>query len=123
MNYDELSFVNQQLAGMLKSGVPLEGALRELCATMQRGTLRDELTALEADLAKGTPLTDALARRKLPEFYVRMVQVGAKSGDLPGVLMMVADYYARMNAVWMRLKGLAVYPLIVLMLSMVISLS
>ncbi len=117
MNYDELSFVNQQLAGMLKSGVPLEGALRELSATMQRGVLRDELTALEADLAKGTPLADALARRKLPEFYVRMVQVGAKSGDLPGVLLLLADYYARANALWTRLKGLMVYPLIVLIVS------
>jgi len=121
MNYDELSFVNQQLAGMLKSGVPLEGALRELSATMQRGALRDELAALEADLAKGTPLGDALAKRKLPDFYVRMVQVGAKSGDLPGVLLLLADYYSRMNSVWTRLKGLMVYPFIVLVLGTLIA--
>ncbi len=121
MNHDELSFVNQQLAGMLKSGVPLEGALRELCVTMQRGALKDELLALEADLAKGTPLKDAIARRKLPEFYVRMVQAGAQSGDLPGVLLMLADYYARANALWTRLKGLMVYPFIVLLVSLAVS--
>ncbi|MBI3877206.1 MAG: type II secretion system F family protein [Verrucomicrobia bacterium] len=121
MNHDELSFVNQQLAGMLKSGVPLEGALRELCVTMQRGALKDELLALEADLAKGTPLKDAIARRKLPEFYIRMVQVGAQSGDLPGVLLMLADYYARVNALWTRLKGLMVYPFIVCVVSAVIA--
>lgn len=121
MNHDELSFVNQQLAGMLKSGVPLEGALRELCLTMQRGALKNELLALEADLAKGTPLKDAIARRKLPEFYVRMVQAGAQSGDLPGVLLMLADYYARANALWTRLKGLMVYPFIVLVVSLAVS--
>ena len=27
MNLSEFSFVNQQLAGMLKSGLPLEGAI------------------------------------------------------------------------------------------------
>ena len=80
MKLDEFAFVNQQLAGMLKSGVPLEGALRQLCETMRRGELRDELQALEADLAQGAPLREALAKRKLPEFYVRMIQVGAQ-GD------------------------------------------
>ena len=34
MKLDEFAFVNQQLAGMLKSGVPLEGALRQLCETI-----------------------------------------------------------------------------------------
>ena len=77
MNYEELAFVNQQLAGMLKSGIPLEGALRQLCANMRRGPCRTELEALERDLARGVPLKDALASRKLPEFYVRMIQLGA----------------------------------------------
>src|SRR5256885_7805883 len=49
MKLEELAFVNQQLAGMLKSGIPLEGALRQLCANMRRGQLRVELEALEAD--------------------------------------------------------------------------
>src|SRR5574342_507206 len=114
MNHDELAFANQQLAGMLKGGVPLEGALRRLCAEMQRGPLRTELQALEADLAKGTPLRDALAPRRLPAFYSAMLQVGAKSNDLPGVLTLLADYYHRTHLTWTRLKGLLVYPFIVL---------
>ena len=31
MNLDEFAFVNQQLAAMLRDGIPLEGALRQLC--------------------------------------------------------------------------------------------
>jgi type II secretory pathway component PulF len=114
MKLDEFAFVNQQLAGMLKSGLPLEGALRQLAASLERGDLKTELTALEADLAKGTPLPDALARRDLPDLYRRMMLVGVKSGDLPGVLIMLADYYGRMDTLWTRLKGLMVYPAIVL---------
>lgn len=114
MKLDEFAFVNQQLAGMLKSGLPLEGALRQLATSLERGDLKTELTALEADLAKGTPLPDALARRNLPDLYRRMMLVGVKSGDLPGVLVMLADYYGRMDTLWMRLKGLMVYPAIVL---------
>ena len=114
MNLDEFSFVNQQLAGMLKSGIPLEGALKQLCATMRRGALRGELERLEADLTQGVPLAEALARRKLPEFYVAMLRVGIQSNDLPGVLILVADHYQQSHALWTRLKGLMVYPVIVL---------
>ncbi len=114
MKYDEFAFFNQQLAAMLRDGIPLEGALQRLCQEMRRGQLRDELQALEADLANGTPMTEALAARQLPELYKRMILVGVKSGDLPGALTMLADYFQRQSNVWTRLKGLMVYPLIVL---------
>ena len=121
MKPDELAFVNQQLAGMLKTGIPLEGALRQLCAQMRRGRLRAELEALEADLVRGLPLAEALATRKLPEFYVKMIQLGARTNDLPGILTLVADYYQRAHLGWTRLKGLMVYPLLVLLASLGLS--
>ena len=104
MKLEEFAFVNQQLAGMLKSGIPLEGALRQLCGDMRRGALRTELELLEADLAQGVPLAAALAKRKLPEFYSRMLQVGVAANNLPGVLTLLADYYEQAKqpdeAIW-----------------------
>ena len=121
MKYDEFAFFNQQLAAMLRDGIPLEGALRRLCDEMRRGKLRDELQALEADLAKGTPLAEALKARQLPELYKRMILVGVKSGDLPGALTMLADYFQRRHMLGTRLKGLMVYPLIVLFAAFLLS--
>jgi type II secretory pathway component PulF len=118
MNYDEFAFFNQQLAAMLSEGIPLEGALKQLCAGMRSGLLRAEVEALESDLAKGTPLKQAMASRRLPEFYARMVEIGARSNDLPGVLTLLADHYHRTNALWTRLKGLMVYPLLVLLVAL-----
>ncbi|MBM3832726.1 MAG: type II secretion system F family protein [Verrucomicrobia bacterium] len=60
MKADEFAFLNLQLAGMLRSGIPMEGALRQLCATMRRGRLRSELQRLETALANGTPLAEAV---------------------------------------------------------------
>jgi type IV pilus assembly protein PilC len=100
---------------MLRAGIPLEGSLRELSATMRRGDLRHEIEALEKDLATGTPVSEAVARRKLPELYVRLVQAGVSGGDLPGVLILLADYYNRVAGIAVRLKGLSVYPFIVLL--------
>ncbi|HWX23258.1 MAG TPA: type II secretion system F family protein [Candidatus Binatia bacterium] len=118
MNHDEFAFFNQQLGAMLRDGIPLEGALKQLAAGMRTGPFRTEIQALEGDLAKGTPLKEALVRRNLPDFYKRMVEVGTRSNDLPGVLTLLADHYHRANALWTRLKGLMVYPLLVLLVSL-----
>jgi type II secretory pathway component PulF len=121
MKLDEFAFFNQQLAAMLRDGIPLESALGQLCASMRRGELRDELEKLRADLANGVPIKQALAARKLPQFYVQMIQVGVQSNDLPGILTLVADYYQSSNLIWTRLKGLMAYPLIVLGGTLVLS--
>ncbi len=121
MKYDEFAFLNQQLAAMVRDGIPLESALRRLCAEMRQGALRTELEKLEADLAKGTPLREAVRARQLPDLYRQMLEVGAQSNDLPGILTMLADHYQRHHVIWTRLKGLMVYPAIVLFGAFVLS--
>jgi type II secretory pathway component PulF len=121
MRYDELAFVNLQLAGMLKSGIPLEGALRQLSKGMRRGDLQPEFEKLERDLGAGTPLETALNARKLPDLYRRMVVAGARGNDLPGILTLLADHYQRMSSIGSRLKGLLVYPSIVIVASLALS--
>ena len=122
MKHDEFAFFNEQLAAMLRDGIPLEGALRRLCQEMRSGSLRDNLQALEADLAKGTPISAALAPREFPELYKKMILVGVKSGDLPGSLTMLADYFQRQYQIWTRLKSMMTYPLIVMFVAFLISL-
>jgi len=121
MNQDEFAFFNQQLAAMLKEGIPLEGAVKQLCAGMRRGRLRTELEKVEADLANGAPLDDARKQRALPDLYMRMVRAGARSNDLPGILLLLADHYRRSHSISTRLKGLMVYPVIVLVASFALS--
>ena len=118
MNYDEFAFFNQQLAAMLREGIPLEGSLKQLCAGMRSGPLRTEIELLEADLARGVPLKEALGRRRLPDLYRQMVEIGARSNDLPAVLTLLADHYHRANDLWTRLKGLMVYPVLVILVSL-----
>jgi type II secretory pathway component PulF len=121
MNHDEFAFFNQQLAAMLRDGIPLEGALRQLSAEMRRSELRAEMERLGDDLAEGKPIAEALNARALPDFYKQLVLIGVRSDNLPGTLMMLADYYQQQNSLWVRLKGLMVYPLIVLFVVFLVS--
>jgi len=121
MKLDEFAFFNQQLAAMLRNGLPLEGALRQLSAGMRDQRLKAELARLEADLAAGTPLDAALPRRALPDLYKRMLLVGVHGNDLPGILTLLADYYQQRQNILTRLKGLMVYPVIVLLVALIVS--
>ena len=115
MKNEELAFLNQQLACMLNEGIPLEGAIEQLCRTMRRGDLKEELEVLGRDLANGIPIDDALGfRKKLPPFYKQMLKVGVKGNNLPAMLTLVADYYRSQNLLRTRLLGVMIYPLIVL---------
>jgi hypothetical protein len=68
-------------------------------------------------------VAEALKSRQLPELYKRMILVGVKSGDLPGALTMLADYFQNQNNVWTRLKSMMTYPLIVMFMAFLISLA
>jgi type II secretory pathway component PulF len=121
MKYDEFAFFNEQLANMLRDGIPLEGALKQLCHDVRQGRLAGELQAVAADLARGTPLDQALQGKKLPDLYIHMVQVGAAANNLPGILRLLADYYRSAGTAWTRLKGLLFYPMIVLVATLALS--
>lgn len=121
MKSDDLFFLNQQLAGMLRHGIPIEGALKQLCAGLARGKLRHELELLGADLAQGKTVEEALSARRLPRLYVTLLKLGWRGQNLPAVLNLVADYYHRTGLISTRLKGLMVYPAIVLVCSLCLS--
>lgn len=121
MKLAEFAFANQQLAGMIRNGRPLEGALRHLCRDMKDGRLKTELQTLETDLAEGAPLAKAIESRNLPIFYKRMLQVGSQANDVPGVLLLLANYYNRIGIVWDRLKTALFYPIIVLLMATLLS--
>ncbi|MBN8246986.1 MAG: type II secretion system F family protein [Verrucomicrobia bacterium] len=121
MNAEQLAYANQQLAAMLRDGLPLAGALKELSATLGSGRLRDELQALEADLASGRTVADAVSRRRLPPLYARLLTAGSQSGDLASALTLAADHFSALYQRGLRLRTLLVYPVLVIMTGLAVT--
>jgi type II secretory pathway component PulF len=122
MNTEELAFVNRQLAGMLKSGIPLEAGLKKMTESMSSGRLKDQLGQLGERLEKGQAVEQAVEGLDLPDTYKRLLALGQESQSMPKVLSCVADYYERISNLATRLRGLAIYPTLILVCGILVTL-
>ena len=121
MNTDELAFVNRQLAGMLKAGIPMEAGLKKITESMTDSKLKAQLNQLGSRLEKGQLVDKAVVDLDLPETYKRLLALGQASQSMPKVLICVADYYERIGTLATRLRGLAVYPMLILICGIIVS--
>ncbi|MEE2615027.1 MAG: type II secretion system F family protein [Verrucomicrobiota bacterium] len=121
MNNDELAFVNRQLAGMLKAGIPMEVGLKKITKSMTGSKLKAQLDELGSRLEKGQLVDKAVVDLDLPETYKRLLALGQASQSMPKVLICVADYYERIGTLATRLRGLAVYPMLILVCGLIVS--
>ena len=121
MNTDELAFVNRQLAGMLKAGVPMEVGLKKITESMTDSKLKAQLDELGSRLERGHLVDKAVVGLDLPETYKRLLALGQASQSMPKVLICVADYYERIGTLATRLKGLAIYPMLILVCGLIVS--
>ena len=121
MNTEELAFVNRQLAGMLQSGIPLEVGLKKITESMSDAKLKGQLAELGERLEKGQAMEQAVEGLDLPETYKRLLALGQAGQGMPRVLTCVADYYERIGSLTTRLRGLAIYPMLILVCGMAVA--
>ena len=115
---DQLLALNEEIAALVRAGVPLERGL-VVAGRDLRGRLGGIATALSRRLNSGESLPEALEgeRQSIPPLYRAVVEAGVRSGQLPIALEGLAKYvrgYAEARAA----IGLALwYPLMVLTLA------
>ena len=57
----------------------------------------------------------------LPDTYKRLLALGQESQSMPKVLSCVADYYERIGTLVTRLRGLAIYPMLILVCGLLVA--
>jgi len=89
-----LSRFTRTLGTLLKSGVPILGALQISREAMGNAVLMDDVDEAAAGVRQGRSLAETLrASRNVPPVVVDMIAVGEESGNLDQVLVDVADAY------------------------------
>jgi type II secretory pathway component PulF len=119
---EQMAFFNSQLAAMTKAGIPVSQGIRALAADLRRGRLRRALDQVARDLDGGASLDQAFqAQRHLfPRAYGHLMEAGARSGNLPAVLLMLSTYSRAIADLRAAVLSALWYPLVVAIFCVVI---
>src|SRR5207237_2159464 len=108
----ELATFTQQLANLLKSGMPLTVALNSMTHLESKGISAEVSKELRQDVMEGRSLSDAMTKqpRIFSDLYINMVRARDSSGALVEVLRRMADHFERFAQVQPKFTSALIYP-------------
>lgn len=101
-----------QMAALLRSGVPLLRALTVMSSQASKPALKAVLEEVKLKVEEGEPLPDAMARfpRVFNDMAVNMVRAGTEGGFLEDALERVATFTEQQEDLKGRAAGALAYP-------------
>jgi type IV pilus assembly protein PilC len=117
----EFMVFNQELAALLKAGLPLLQALELMLERMKQGTFRSVLTEVRDKVKSGTDLSDAFAEYGdlFPRLYPSSLKAGEKSGELELIIRRFVRYMKLVLDARRRVFSALTYPAVLVCLSAV----
>ena len=110
----ELLIFNQELATLLKAGMPLVQSLDILRRRVSNPTFKAVLDGVYERLKAGTALSDAFAEHPdlFPPIYSASLMAGERAGNLDEVIRRYVAYEKVIGAVRRRTISALIYPMI-----------
>src|ERR1043166_2245381 len=104
---------NQQLAALLRAGIPILQAISMLRRRATSVRLRAVLEDVEEGIRGGAALSQAFAAQGpiFPRIYTASILAGERSGALDEVLLRYVTYMRRNVALRRKVRGALAYPL------------
>lgn len=117
-NKDVMTFT-RQLATLIDAGLPIIRSLTILQEQVESVLLRDKIGQIAKDIEQGSSLSDALAKHPkiFDRLYVNMVRAGEIGGVLEAVLVKIADFLEKRQAIIGKVRSAMMYPAVVLTLA------
>jgi type IV pilus assembly protein PilC len=101
---------------MINAGLPLVQALDILAQQTENKILAEVTRQVVYDVESGHTLADALRKhpRAFADLYVNMVAAGEAGGILDTILVRLAEFLEKNDAIIRKVKGAMVYPTVIL---------
>lgn len=108
----DIVIFTRQFSTMINSGLPLVQALDILAKQSENPALADVTRATVFDVESGHTVADALAKhpKAFNDLYVNMVAAGEAGGILDTILMRLATFMEKNDALVRKVKGAMIYP-------------
>ncbi len=115
----DLALLTRQLATLVRSGLPLEEAVRAVSQQTEKARLKSMLLGVRARIMEGHTLAAGLAEfpHVFPELYRATVGAGEQSGHLDVVLERLADYTESRQQLGQKIQLALFYPAILTLLA------
>ncbi|HJY28543.1 MAG TPA: type II secretion system F family protein [Pyrinomonadaceae bacterium] len=110
---------NQQLAALVRAGIPILQAISMLRKRAASSRLRAVLGDVEEQIRGGAALSHAFASQGkiFPRIYTASILAGERSGALDEVLSRYVTYMRRNVALRRKIRGALAYPMFLLLAS------
>ncbi|HEX6285066.1 MAG TPA: type II secretion system F family protein [Pyrinomonadaceae bacterium] len=110
---------NQQLAALVRAGIPILQAIAMLRKRAASARLRTVLGEVEEQIRGGAALSQAFAAQGgvFPRIYTASILAGERSGALDEVLNRYVNYMRRNVALRRKIRGALAYPMFLLIAS------
>jgi type IV pilus assembly protein PilC len=110
---------NQQLAALVRAGIPILQAIAMLRKRAASARLRAVLGDVEEQIRGGAALSEAFASQGsiFPRIYTASILAGERSGALDEVLKRYVTYMRRNVGLRRKIRGALAYPLFLLVAS------
>ena len=111
----DIVIFTRQFATMINSGLPLVQALDILAEQSENPSLKEVTKAVVYDVESGHTLADALRKhpKAFTELYVNMVAAGEAGGILDTILLRLATFMEKNDALVRKVKGAMIYPAVI----------
>src|SRR5713226_4073937 len=111
---------NQQLAALVRAGIPILQAISMLGKRAASARLRAVLGDVEEQIRGGAALSEAFAAQGsiFPRIYTASILAGERSGALDEVLSRYVTYMRRNVALRRKIRGALAYPVFLLFASL-----
>jgi len=111
----EIVIFTRQFATMINSGLPLVQSLDILAKQSENKLLRKTIEGVLYDVESGQTLADALRQHEnvFPALYTNMVAAGEAGGILDTILLRLAVFLEKAEALRRKIKGAMVYPSVI----------
>jgi type IV pilus assembly protein PilC len=108
----DIVIFTRQFSTMINSGLPLVQALDILATQSENPALKDTTRQVVFDVESGNTVADALRKhpKAFTELYVNMVAAGEAGGILDTILMRLAIFMEKNDALVRKVKGAMIYP-------------
>jgi type IV pilus assembly protein PilC len=110
-----ISRFTRQFATMIGAGLPMVQCLEILSQQSESLELREVIDKVKQSVQSGSTLADALSRHKkaFDDLYVSMVDAGEIGGALDQILLRLATYREKADALTRKVRGALVYPAVI----------